>query len=67
MQHCTRILNSWSIKNRLTITFNKTEFIIILNRDLEVDDSFLSIGQNTTQSVKDYKFLGVIIDDKLSF
>ena len=27
----------------------------------------LRIGQNTIQNVKDYKFLGVLIDDKLSF
>ena len=31
------ILNSWSTKNRLTINFEKTEFIIFSNREHEID------------------------------
>ena len=61
-------MNSWSTKNRLTIKFEKkNDFIIFFNREHEADNSFLSIGQNSIQSVKDYKFLGVLIDDKLYF
>ena len=36
-------------------------------RDHEVDNSILRIGQNTIQNANDYKILGVLIDDKLSF
>ena len=61
------LLNIWSIKNRLTINYDKTEFMIFSNREHEVEDSFISIDQNSIQSVKDYKFLGVLIDDKLPF
>ena len=38
------LLNSWSIKNRLTIKFEKTEFMMFSNRNYEVDSSFLNIG-----------------------
>ena len=54
------LLNSWSIKNRLTINFDKTEFMISCNSEHEVDDCFLSFGQNSIQSVKVYKFLSVL-------
>ena len=41
--------------------------MIFSNREHDVDNSFLSIGQNSIQSLKDYKFLCVLIDDRLSF
>ena len=41
--------------------------MIFSNREHEEDDSFLSIGQKSIKSVKDYKLLGVLVDDKLSF
>ena len=41
--------------------------MIFSNREHEVDDYFLSNGQNSIQRLEDFKFLGVLIDDKLSF
>ena len=61
------LLNGWSIKNRLATNFDETDFIIISNREYEVDDFSLSIDQKPIQSVKDYNFLGFLIDDKLYF
>ena len=45
----------------------KNAFMIFSNREHEVDYSIPSIGQNSIQGVKDYEFLGVLIDDKLFF
>ena len=61
------LLNSWSIENRLKISFDKTEFMIFSNHQHEVDDYFLRIGRNSIQSVKYCKILGVLKDDKPSF
>ena len=45
-----KFLNNWSIKNRLTINFDKTEFMMVSNLEYEKDDSFSSIGQNSIHS-----------------
>ena len=51
---CTQFDHKIPVKDRLTINFEKTEFMIISNHEHEVENSFISIGQNSIQSVKHY-------------
>ena len=67
MQYCIKLFKIWISKNRLTIDSDETKYMVFFNREHEIDDSFLSVDQNSPHSVKYYKFLGVLIDDKQSF
>ena len=61
-------LNAWSLGIRLTINFEKeTEFLIFSNWEHQIEDQFISVGQNSIQDINNYKFLGVTMDNILPF
>lgn len=57
-------LKSWFDANKLTLNLSKTKFIIFGNRTIPLHKK-LMINDIEIEKVKEYKFLGVIIDDKL--
>ena len=56
----------WTKANRISLNFNKTKYMIISSRKVNNSD-FLIIDGNNIDRVNKFKFLGVIIDDKLLF
>lgn len=61
-------VEQWSSANKLTINQNKTKAIIIspkVNKCL--NDISLTINNSPIQIVNSFKYLGVILDNKLSF
>ena len=61
------LLNTWSIRNSLTINFDKTELIVFSNREHLFDNSFVTIGPNSLQNVDNFKFHGITIYNSLTF
>ena len=61
-----RLLSDWLNANRLSLNLEKTKYIDFTNRERNL---FLGIGLRNTQleSTEEIKFLGVIIDEKLTF
>ena len=62
------VLYDWCNKNRLSINLNKTKHMVI-GKDCNNDLAIPSIKLNgmKIENVHNYNYLGVIIDDKLSF
>ena len=62
------VLYDWCNQNRLSINLNKTKHMVI-GKDCKNDLAIPSIKLNgmKMENVHNYNYLGVIIDDKLSF
>ena len=61
-------VHHWFLANRLTLSYNKTEYMIIGSRQkiLNIqEEPLISIGNETIKKISKCKTLGVIIDDKL--
>ena len=60
--------NNWTLTNRLTINTDKTEMLLFSNKFKGAggNDEILLNGVSI-EAVKSFKFLGVYLDDKLSF
>ena len=59
-------LQSWFDTNKLTLNLSKTKYIIFGNRPTNTDKN-LTINNIEIERVNEIKFLGVIIDNKLSW
>ena len=59
-------VDAWLQCNRLSLNINKTHFTIFSNKNKTMNDSIKIRGVNIEQK-KCVKFLGVLIDDRLSF
>ena len=51
----------------LPSNFGKTEIMMSSNREHQTDDSFISIGLNSKQTVNNYTFHGIKFDNILPF
>jgi hypothetical protein len=62
-------LDDWCKYNKLTINLEKTNFIIIKNRQnpFSFPNSLLKISNTTIEETSCIKFLGITIDNNLSF
>ena len=60
-------INVWAVANRLTINVDKTESMIFSFRDYDTTDSPLRLGSNDICYRDECKFLGVSLDNKLTF
>ena len=56
----------WLMSNKLYLNVSKTKYMIISNRDGPINLN-LKIGDDLVQRIDTYKFLGVFIDDRLTF
>lgn len=59
-------LQSWFISNKLSLNLSKTKYIIFGNKHVSMDIKFLLDGK-TIERVKETKFLGVTIDEKINW
>ena len=59
-------VKEWLISNCLTLNVMKTHYIIFSTREVP-NNIRITIGQNTLERKKSGKFLGVILDEKLTF
>ena len=60
------LIKEWLIANKLTLNINKTYYIIFTTRYLP-DDIMVTIGEQAIERKLSGKFLGMILDDKLTF
>ena len=60
-------IENWTAANRLTINTSKTELMIFTNRQFVLDDMNVVLGGVSLEFNDHARFLGVIVDDKMSF
>ena len=60
-------LNQWFLSNRLTLNLNKTNYIVFKTKNKPNIDITLNIGATPINQVSFSKYLGIIIDEKLSW
>ena len=61
-------IKNWTDSNRLTINISKTNAIVYSNRSISNPTNFpVTLNNNTVNLVHEFKFLGVIIDERLKF
>ena len=60
-------INDWTIANRLTINVDKTELLLFTNRDIGTQTDQITLNGNHVRFVGQARFLGVIIDNSLSY
>ena len=59
-------ISNWTVSNELTLNTNKTEIMIVSNRVFESRSDFL-LQNDVLKPSESCKFLGVYLDNKLSF
>ena len=59
--------NDWIKENKLVLNAEKTKNVLFYFRRTVQFEKKFSFGNETIESVKQYKYLGVIIDCQLSF
>jgi hypothetical protein len=62
-----RRINKWFQDNLITLNLNKTYFIQFINKNIANPDIKITIENEQIEPVKEQKFLGLIIDNKLSW
>ena len=60
-------INTWFQDNLITLNLNKTYFMQFINKSTGNSDIQITIDYKHTATVKETKFLGLIINDKLSW
>ena len=60
-------ITDWTLANRLTINVSKTEAMLFSNRNYESNNAFVSLNSIPIVPSSSCKFLGIIIDNKLTF
>lgn len=64
MNNDTKLIQTWIDENKLTLNTNKSKYIIFNNKH---DNTTIKYEDVVLERVVSYKYLGVIIDDALSF
>ena len=65
-EHDVSNILEWCNKNRLDINWSKTFFMVITNKRTKIPDSLIIKGHNI-KLVKEFRLLGVMLDNKLNF
>ena len=66
-EHEITKINNWVNINKLTVNFKKSYFMIVGNKNAAVSSFKLSINNNLTEETDNVKYLGVHLDNKLSW
>ena len=61
------MIDTWTRANKIILNYNKTKFMIITRKQYCNNLACLKINDISIGQVQSYKYLGVSIDDKLSF
>ena len=67
MNHELRKIVSWLSANKLSLNIKKTHFIIFKSRGKKNQKDSVEINGQPTEQVKNTKFLGLCIDDELTW
>ena len=69
MKNDLKIITEFLLSINLVVNANKTHFLIFLSRNMRLDNIFdsISINNQVITSVSEYKYLGLIIDQKLNW
>ena len=65
--HELEIFNTWTRANKIVLNYDKTKFMIVTRKQYCKNSASLKINDIPIGQVKFYKYLGVTIDDRLSF
>ena len=60
-------LSEWFKSNKLSLNVDKTKFIIFGNKHILLNSSQLILDGKILEQVKETKFLGVVLDEKLNW
>ena len=60
-------LNNWLVNNRLVLNNKKTQYLLFTKKKIETDDLIVKFNNHNILRVSSVKFLGVHIDDKLTW
>lgn len=60
------ILNDWFKSNKLSLNVDKTFYMVFSNRQTDIN-SRIMIGDAVIKQVSNFKFLGIYIDDKITW
>ena len=66
MEDDMQLVSEWLIANCLTLNITKTYYIIFTTKDIP-DNLQINVGQHILERQNSGKFLGVVLDDKLTF
>jgi len=59
--------NEWFQNNQITLNLDKTFFMHFINKNIGNSEIHIKIGNKNITTANEIKFLGLIIDDRLSW
>ena len=62
-----RKINNWININKLTINYKNSCFMLVTNKQIDISNFKICINQNLISITDNMKYLGVHLDDKLSW
>ena len=60
-------VNTWLASNKLTLNIKKSKFMVFTNKKKHYHDILLKINGNPLERCTSYKYLGIVMDDKLKW
>ena len=57
----------WLIANKLSLNISKTKYMLITNKPVSTESFVINLNRNAIERTVTYKYLGVIIDEKLTW
>ena len=60
-------VSAWLVSNKLTLNIKKSKFMIFSNKKKDVHELSVKINNKPLERCSSYKYLGIIIDEKLNW
>lgn len=64
---CSKLLIQWCKRYKLTVSSSKTKYMFMKGKPDERRMLKIFVGTNRIERVHEYKYLGIILDDKMTF
>jgi len=62
----TRVME-WLAANKLSLKISKTKYMLITDKHISTESFVINVNSNSTERTLTYKYLGVIVDEKLTW
>jgi len=62
----TKVMD-WLTANKLSLNISKTKYMLITSKHVSTDSFVINVNSNLTERTLTYKYLGVIVDEKLTW
>jgi len=62
----TKVID-WLNSNKLSLNISKTKYTLITNKHVSTDSFEINVNCNRIEGTWDYNYLGVIVDEKLTW